>query len=372
MNDTTDAVVIGAGVVGLAVARALSAAGMETVVLERNGSIGEETSSRNSEVIHAGIYYSPGSLKAVTCVRGRSLLYAYAESHGVAYRHCGKLIVAGDESSLGRLAALKSTAERSGVTDLCNLGPAEVTEREPQVHAAGGLYSPSSGIIDSHQLMLSLQGDLESHGGHVVLCSPLLEGRLRQSGLHRLTVGGAAETEIAARIVVNAAGLDARAVGSRLSGWSHDHMPAQYYAKGHYYTYSGISPFSHLVYPLPEPGGLGIHATIDLAGQVRFGPDVAWVEVPDYRFDTSTRGAFLAAIERYYPGLERDRLQPGYTGIRPKLSGRGDEARDFLLLGPGDHGIPGFCSLHGIESPGLTACLALAERVRDEVAEHAA
>jgi L-2-hydroxyglutarate oxidase LhgO len=368
MTITTDAVVIGAGVVGLAVARALSAGGMETVVLERNAGIGEETSSRNSEVVHAGIYYPPGSLKAVTCVQGRSLLYAHAESHGVAHRRCGKLIVAGDERGLERLAALKSTAERCGVTDLRTLGPAEVAELEPEVRCAGGLYSPSSGIIDTHQLMLSLQGDLEKHGGHVVLRSPVIEGRLGIRDRHRLTIGGGAETEIATRIVVNAAGLEAGRVGARLAGWPSDRMPAQYYAKGHYFTYTGPPPFRHLVYPLPELGGLGIHATIDLAGQVRFGPDVAWIEVPDYHFDTSTKSAFLSAIKPYFPGLDRHRLQPGYTGIRPKLTDSSGPPRDFAILGPAEHGIPGFCSLHGIESPGLTACLALAERVRKQVA----
>ena len=269
MSYTTDAVVIGAGVVGLAVARALATAGMETVVLERNGNIGEETSSRNSEVIHAGIYYPPGSLKALSCVQGRSLLYRYAEAHGVPYRRCGKLIVAADRSGLDRLAALKSGAERCGVSDLRFLGPVELAELEPEVEAAGGIYSPSSGIIDAHQLMVSLQGELERHGGHVVVHSPVIEGRLDRGSRHRLSVGGHPEAEISARIVVNATGLHARAVGARLSGWSHDRLPAQYYAKGHYYSYTGVPPFRHLVYPLPEPGGLGIHATVDLAGRVR-------------------------------------------------------------------------------------------------------
>tara|TARA_R110002110_G_scaffold413729_1_gene641549 strand:+ start:27824 stop:28936 length:1113 start_codon:yes stop_codon:yes gene_type:complete len=367
MDYSTDVVVIGAGVVGLAIARELAATGLETIVLESAAHIGEETSSRNSEVIHAGIYYPPGSVKANTCVRGKQLLYDYIESHGVPHRQCGKLVVASSEAERGSLQAIQDRAERCAVSDLRWLDAAAIAELEPQVSGSVGLFSPSTGIVDSHQLMLALQGDIESLCGSIALSSPVLSGTLDPRSKHVLRVGGDAETELGCRFLINASGLFARDVGLQLRGAQWSQPPAAYYAKGHYYSYPGKPPFSHLVYPLPEAGGLGVHATIDLAGQVRFGPDVRWVDEIDYAFDDSQREAFAAAVRRYYPGLDSTRLQPGYTGIRPKVSAPGAPASDFTILLQGHHGVPGFCSLHGIESPGLTACLAIAEYVSGEL-----
>ena len=364
MGLSTDAVVIGAGIVGLAVARELSRRGLEVIVLEKASGIGEETSSRNSEVIHAGIYYPRGSLKARTCVRGKKLLYRFLQTHQVPFSRCGKIVVAGSEKDRPRLEQIKSGADHCGVTDLRGLDAVDLNALEPLVKGEMGLYSPSTGIVDAHQLMLAIQGELESAGGALAFTTPVESGRLSRSGDHIVRVGGESPVELSCRLLVNAAGLHAGDVWSR---FEHDtepaKIPAQYFAKGHYYTYSGSSPFSHLVYPLPEPGGLGIHATLDLGGQVRFGPDVRWTDTIDYAFDESVKGDFVRVIKRYFPGLDETRLQPGYTGIRPKIVGPGKENGDFAILGPAHHRIPGFCSLHGIESPGLTASLAIAEEV---------
>jgi L-2-hydroxyglutarate oxidase LhgO len=368
----TDAVVIGAGVVGLAVARELALRGLEVIVLEQEERIGEGSSSRNSEVIHAGIYYEPGSRKARSCVRGRALLYAFLAMHGIPRARCGKLIV-GARGDRAVLAGIRQRAERAGVTDLEDLDAHAIHEREPQVQAEIGLFSPSTGIVDSHQLMLALQAALEAAGGHVVTRSPVESGQVGVAQReHRLVVGGSEPAEIRCRILVNAAGLHAREVWQRIvTAASADRAPGQFFAKGHYYAYQAPPPFRHLVYPVPEPGGLGIHATLDLAGQLRFGPDVRWVDRIDYRFDDSERARFVAAIRAYYPGLDETRLVPAYTGIRPKIVGPGAAAADFCLLGPREHGIAGFCSLHGIESPGLTASLAIAEDVAALVLESA-
>ncbi len=361
MDYQTDAVVIGAGVVGLAVARELARSGVETVVLEQGPHIGEETSSRNSEVIHAGIYYPPGSVKAATCVRGKRLLYEFLESHQVPYQRCGKLVVAPPGCGREALEPISQRASQCGVEDLEWVDAAGIGELEPDVDGSWAILSPSTGIVDSHQLMLALRGDLESAGGMLAVSSPVESGAVVKLGTHRLTVGGATPTDIGCKILVNASGLSARSLWEKLVGDAE--APAQYYAKGHYYSYGGKAPFSRLVYPLPEAGGLGVHATLDLGGQVRFGPDVRWVDEVDYSFDDSGRADFVDAIRRYYPDLNEDRLQPGYTGIRPKVVGPGEPAGDFTLFGPQQHGIPGLVSLHGIESPGLTACLAIAERV---------
>ncbi len=361
MDYQTDAVVVGAGVVGLAVGRALASSGIETVVLEQGPHIGEETSSRNSEVIHAGIYYPPGSMKAATCVRGKHLLYEFLESHQVPHRRCGKLVVAPPGCGREALEPIRRRAAECGVEDLEWVDAAGIRDLEPHVEGSWALLSPSTGIVDSHQLMLALQGDLESAGGVLAVSSPVDSGAAAGAGPHRLVVGGDTPAEIGCEILVNASGLSARSLWRKLV--SDVDAPLQYYAKGHYYSYGGKAPFSRLVYPLPEAGGLGVHATLDLSGQVRFGPDVRWVDRVDYSFDDSGRGDFVEAIRRYYPSLDEDRLQPGYTGIRPKIVGPGEPAGDFTLLGPQQHGIPGFVSLHGIESPGLTACLAIAERV---------
>lgn len=368
MTLSTDAVVIGAGVVGLATARALAIRGREVIVLERGDAIGTETSSRNSGVIHAGIYYPPDSLKARLCLEGRELLYAYARDRGVPHARCGKLVV-GSWAEQGTLDAIRSGAERCGVADLQMLDAAAIRALEPAVQADTGFFSPSTGIVDSHALMKALKADLEAAGGNVVLRSPVEGGALGRGGdPHVVRIGGADPAELRCRILINAAGLHAQAVWCALAGSEVAALaPRQFLAKGHYYAYSGESPFSHLVYPVPEQGGLGIHATLDLGGQLRFGPDVRWTASIDNCFDDSARERFLHAIARYFPGVDPLRLQPDYTGIRPKISGPGEAAADFFVLDGAEHGMRGVCSLHGIESPGLTASLALAEHVAGTV-----
>ncbi|MEM1435005.1 MAG: NAD(P)/FAD-dependent oxidoreductase [Pseudomonadota bacterium] len=358
-----EAVVIGGGVVGLACARELAQRGIETVLLEAADTIGSETSSRNSEVIHAGIYYPPGSAKAALCVRGKGLLYEYLQSHGISHRRCGKLIVATRAEELSRLREIQDRALAAGVPDLEPLDQALVARLEPAVRAVAGVLSPSTGILDSHQFMLQLQADIEALGGTVLLRHQVTGGRL-QDGQLRLRL--APELELGCRYLINATGNAARAVLASLLGAGAE-LPEQHYAVGHYYSYSGGSPFRRLVYPVPVAGGLGIHATLDLAGQVRFGPDVRWRSAVDYTFDDSERPAFAAAIERYFPAVESRRLQPAYTGVRPKLLGPGAGDTDFLLLDEASHGYAGLLSLHGIESPGLTASLAIAEQVCDRL-----
>lgn len=362
MSEKIDCVVIGAGVVGLACARALALAGREVVVLEAHPWIGAETSSRNSEVIHAGIYYPSGSLKARACVAGKLALYDYCDSHGIAHQRCGKLIVATSEAQLSTLANLQQKAADNGVDDLSWLSPEEVRQREPAVRCVGALLSPSSGIIDSHGLMLAYQGDLEQAGGMVAFMSPLEGGEIRQEGI-LLRVGGDEPMEILAQSVVNCAGLHASKVATSLQGLAAEHIPETRYAKGNYYTLAGSSPFRRLIYPVPEEAGLGVHVTIDLGGQARFGPDVEWVEQLDYDVDPARAEVFYEAIRRYWPELPDGSILPAYAGIRPKLQSPGEPARDFYLQGPEEHGIAGLVNLYGIESPGLTASLALAEQV---------
>lgn len=358
MAETVDAVVIGAGVVGLAVARALALVGRDVLVLERNNRIGAETSSRNSEVIHAGIYYPPGSLKARLCRDGKHMLYAYCAERGIGHRQCGKLIVAGDDGQRPALSKIISCAEANGVTDLELLTADACIAREPEVRAVGGLFSPSTGIIDSHDFMTSLQGDLEAAGGMVVLNTAVTDVAIKVGQLTVVTGGPEAMT-LRPRSLVNAAGLGAPA----LAGGIVRDVPPLHLAIGHYYALSGKSPFRHLVYPLPADGGLGVHVTLDLAGQARFGPDVRWIEGVDYSFDDTRRDDFIDAIRTYYPGLDSARLSPAYTGIRPKLVGPGEAAADFRIDGPDRHGVDGLVNLFGIESPGLTAALAIADEV---------
>jgi L-2-hydroxyglutarate oxidase LhgO len=365
--EKVDAVVIGAGVVGLAVARALALRGIETVVLERANAVGTATSSRNSEVIHAGLYYRPGSLKAVLCVRGREALYRYCESHGVSHRRCGKLLVASGPAQSARLRQIGAQAAANGVIDLQALSGDQVRRLEPVLQADEALLSPSTGIVDTHGLMLALRGDLEAAGGAVALLSPV-EQVVRGAGLHVVQVGGEAPMELAARCIVNAAGLWAPAVAASIEGLAAGHVPHAHFAKGSYFSLSGRSPFSRLIYPMPEEAGLGVHLTLDLAGQARFGPDVEWIEPAtpddiDYHVDPARADGFADAIRRYWPGLPDGALQPAYSGVRPKLVGRGEPAADFVLQGPADHGVPGLVNLFGIESPGVTASLALAEEV---------
>jgi len=367
--ETADCIVIGAGVIGLAVARALALAGREVIVLEEEEAIGVHTSSRNSEVIHAGIYYPPGSLKARLCVEGRQILYRYCAEHGVAHRRCGKLIVATRAGQGVELDRIEAQARVSGVADLERLGAAAVHAMEPELRCVEALHSPSTGIIDSHGLMLALRGDAEARGAMLAFRSPVLAGTLTDRGIW-LEAGGAEPLTLAARAVVNAAGLNAQRVAASLEGFPAAHVPGTHYAKGNYYTLAGRVPFSRLIYPVPEAAGLGVHATLDLAGQARFGPDVEWLAegaAPDYRVDPRRADAFYAAIRDYWPGLPDDALAPGYAGIRPKLFGPGKPAADFVIQGPRVHGVPGLVHLFGIESPGLTASLAIAACVAAEL-----
>jgi len=354
-----DAVVIGAGVVGLAVARALAQEGREVLVVERHELIGSEISSRNSEVVHAGIYYPTGSLKARLCVRGKALLYSHCEAYNVPHERLGKIIVATSTSQFEALEQYQRQARLNGVGELPWMSREEILSLEPSVDALAGVYSESTGIIDSHAFMLSLVGDLEAAGGMIAFLTEVTDLEARATGV-RVHCG---DFDLDAQVVVNATGLAAPAMARRLGGTHQG-----YYAKGHYYTLSGASPFSHLVYPVAEAGGLGVHVTLDLGGQARFGPDVVWQEDEDYGFDGVDFSAFVAAIRSYYPDLDESRLHPGYTGIRPKLSPEGTPASDFVIEGPRETGVPGFVNLLGIESPGLTASLALAERVVELVA----
>jgi len=365
--DRVECAVIGAGVVGLAIARALAMAGREVVILESEDAIGTHTSSRNSEVIHAGIYYPKGSLKARSCVEGREKLYEYCVAHGVPHRRSGKLIVASSDDQLEELRAIQARAHANGVTDVVWLGRGQALALEPELRCVAALYSPSTGIIDSHALMLSYLGDAESHGAMLALRSPLIGGEITTDGI----VLHASELTLKAKSVVNSAGLRAPSVARTIEGFEGRFVPRELYAKGNYYSLLGKSPFSRLVYPVPEPGGLGVHVTLDLAGQARFGPDVEWVDriglKEDYAVDPRRAERFYAAIRRYWPGLRDGALAPGYAGIRPKTAGRGEPAPDFEVQGPAGHGVPGLVHLFGIESPGLTSSLALAERVLAEL-----
>ncbi len=365
--DAVDAVVVGAGVVGLAVGRALARAGLETLVLEREPAVGTQTSARNSEVLHAGLYYPTGSLKARLCVRGRAQLEEHLAAHGVRHRRCGKLIVATDEAQRPALDALALRAASNDVDDLQRLTAAEARALEPALDVVAALLSPSTGIVDSHALMLSLQAGLEAAGGAVVLRSPVLAIEPR-GGAHVIVTGGAAPTRIAARIVVNAAGLWATRLAASIPGAAAA-VPAARPSKGNYFSLVGRAPFRRLIYPLPEPGGLGVHLTLDLAGQARFGPDVEPMpdagdpDTFDYRVDAGRRGRFETAIRRWWPALADGALQPAYSGVRPRVEG----SDDFVLQGPAEHGIDGLIHLFGIDSPGLTASLALADEVVSRV-----
>jgi len=359
--DSVECIVIGAGVVGLALARHLALQGREVVVLEAEDRIGMGISSRNSEVIHAGIYYPAGSLKARLCVAGNRSLYAYCQAHGVAHRRCGKLIVATDDSQLEGLRRLQARAEINGV-DLQWLEAGAAREREPALHCTAALLSPSTGIVDSHGLMRALCLEAETQGASVVLQSPVLGGRRGTAGLE-VEVGGADPMTLQAGRVYNCAGLGAVPLARAFEGARPESLPPlpRRFAKGSYFSLAGTAPFSRLIYPVPSQGGLGVHLTLDLAGQARFGPDVEWVEHEDYDVDSRRADAFYAQVRRYWPKLPDGALQPAYAGIRPKLHGPGEPAPDFLIQREEAHGLPGLVNFLGIESPGLTACLALAE-----------
>ncbi len=366
MTEKIGAAVIGAGVVGLACARALALRGIETVILEANAAIGMETSSRNSEVIHAGIYYPAGSLKARLCVAGKSMLYDYCATHHVAHRRCGKLLVATTPDQEEGLAALRRKAEANGVLDLQAIGAAQLKALEPDLRASAALLSPSTGIIDSHGLMLALLGEAEAHGAALALKSPLLRAEANTGG-YLLEVGGAEPMRLQAGLLINSAGLHAARVAKTIDGLDVRHVPRLHLARGHYFSLAGKAPFSRLVYPLPEPGGLGVHVTLDLGGQARFGPDVEWVDAIDYAVDPRRAEVFYGEVRKYWPDLPDGALQPAYSGIRPKLAGPGERQADFLIQSHAAHGLPGLINLFGIESPGLTACLALAEHACGEL-----
>jgi L-2-hydroxyglutarate oxidase LhgO len=376
MSDAVDTVVIGAGAVGLAIARELALLGREVIVLEKNRAIGEETSARNSEVIHAGIYYPPGSLKARLCVEGRQRLYAYCAEKGVAHRRCGKLIVAVHKAQRAKLDALRRTALANGVADLEPLDEREIAALEPAVRGFAALWSPSTGIVDSHALMLAYRGDLERAGGSVALRARCTAA-VREGDLMRLScdVDGDA-TDLHARIVVNAAGLHALDV-ARLIAQPGLELPPARFAKGNYFVCRGKSPFTHLVYPVPEDGGLGTHATLDLAGRTRFGPNVEWLpagtraEDLDYAVDARLADAFYAAIKTYWPAIPGGSLEPAYSGVRPKINGPGEPAADFAIHVQTAQGAPRVAQLFGIESPGLTASLAIAAHVAALLARRA-
>jgi L-2-hydroxyglutarate oxidase LhgO len=359
-----ETLIIGAGVVGLAIARTLAIDGQDVLIVEKNDIIGSETSARNSEVIHAGIYYPKGSLKARLCVEGKYLLYDHCASHGVPNKQLGKLIVASDDSQMAALASIRQKATNNGVDDLVFLDQRALRHREPALGAIGGLFSPSTGIIDSHAYMLSLQGDAEAHGAQLAFNTKAESWEQLPAGGFRVHFAGADEMALSCRNLIICGGLHASRFAANSTTKPAGVRPTLY-AKGNYFRLAGRAPFSHLIYPVPEPGGLGVHLTLDIGGQTRFGPDVEWVDEIDYEVDPARSEKFYAAIRAYWPGLPDNALEPDYAGIRPKLVGPGKPAADFEIAGPSDHGMDGLVGLYGIESPGLTASLAVAQHVRD-------
>jgi L-2-hydroxyglutarate oxidase LhgO len=361
--EQVDCVVIGAGVVGLAIARALAMRGREVIVLEAADGIGTGTSSRNSEVIHAGIYYARGSLKARLCVRGKEMLYAFCTERGVAHRRCGKLIVANSQAQVAQLHGIVAKAAANGVDDLVLISREQAREMEPALECVAAVHSPSTGIVDSHAFMLALQGEAESHAGLVALHAQVARARCLDDGIVLTMEDG---TVLKAATVVNSAGLHAPGLATRFDGLGVQHVPQPFYAKGNYFTLAGRSPFSRLIYPVPESAGLGVHLTLDLGGQAKFGPDVQWVDSPeDLVVDPARGDAFYAEVRKYWPALADGALIPGYAGIRPKIQAPHEVGRDFVIDGPQVHGVPGLVNLFGIESPGLTSSLAIGEHVAD-------
>ncbi|PLX73226.1 MAG: FAD-dependent oxidoreductase [Azoarcus sp.] len=362
--ETIDCVVIGAGVVGLACARALAQAGREVIILERETTFGSGISARNSEVIHAGLYYAPGSLKAHLCVSGRDKLYRYCAERGIGHQRCGKLLVAPRPQQTDALKNIHARAQTNGVHDLRWLNSSEIRDMEPELDAHAALLSPSTGIVDSHGLMLGLLGDAEHHGAMLALASPVRGGRVDGDGIVlQIVDDSGTETELRAGCVINAAGLDAIDIAHHIEGVPTAALPQAHFARGVYFTYRGRAPFSRLIYPIPEAGGLGVHLTLDLGGQAKFGPDVEWIDAPDYSVDPARAERFYTAIRKWWPALEDGRLDPGYAGVRPKIVGPGAPDADFRFDGPAQHGIPGLIQLFGIESPGLTASMAIGEHV---------
>ncbi|MDO1560175.1 NAD(P)/FAD-dependent oxidoreductase [Brevundimonas sp. 2R-24] len=360
-----DAVVVGAGAVGLACAYALSARGLSVIVLEKEGGIGQGISSRNSEVIHGGLYYPAGSLKARFCVEGRRKLYAFLEKHGVDYERCGKLVVATEPDELERLDAILASALANGVEGMERLTAEEARAMEPELRAAGALLSPESGVFDSHGYMLALEGEIEKHGGAIALNTPFEGARPLPDGGFEVRAGGPEPTTLTTGRLVIAAGLGAQDCAARIESFPPGQIPALHFGKGSYFLYAGKAPFSRLVYPLPIPGALGTHYRRDLGGQARFGPDLEFVEHEDYTVDPARADGFYAYVRRFWPGLPDGALSPDYAGIRPKLHGPGQPQPDFVLMDRAGHGLPGLMALFGIESPGLTSSLAIGEAVAD-------
>jgi len=354
--------VVGAGVVGLAAARALAIAGHEVVVAEAMNTIGTGVSSRNSEVIHAGLYYSTGSLRAVHCPRGRRMLYGFCASHGVPHRKCGKLVVAAQAGEIARLQAIHAQAVANGVEGVAIISAQEAQKLEPALSCVAAMISPETGVVDSHRFMLALRGDLEDHGGAIAFNTPI-ERLERSRGGWQARFGGSDPQSIAVDAVVNCAGLGAQRLARATAGYPCERIPRLVLAKGNYFNYSGRPAFSRLIYPVPVPGGLGVHVTLDLAGRMRFGPDVEWIESENYDVASERAQSFYASIRKYWPALPDNSLAPDYAGIRPKLSGPGEPAVDFMVEGPAQHGLAGLVSLFGIESPGLTCALPLAAQV---------
>lgn len=367
--DTVDCVVIGAGVVGLAIARSLAQQGREVIIVEREAMFGSITSSRNSEVIHAGIYYPQGSLKAKLCVEGKQRLYDYCEAFHVPHRHCGKLIVATNATQEQELQRIQQKAIANGVTDLQPLTGDEAKALEPALRSCAALFSPSTGIVDAHEFMLSLLGQAEAAGALISYMTEIDRLVPDEHGI-ALFAKDFDEPVVHARCVINAAGLDAPALAGATTGLTEEHRPQAYLAKGNYFSLTGKAPFSHLIYPVPEQGGLGVHLTLDLGGQARFGPDVEWVDEIDYVVNPARGDQFYDVIRDYWPALKDDSLVPGYSGMRPKISPQGAAAADFRIDGPDTHGVPGLINLFGIESPGLTASLAIAQHVADLTDQH--
>ena len=367
MAAAVECVVIGGGIIGLAVARALARAGREVLLLEKERWIGPDTSSRNSEVIHAGLYYPEGSLKARLCVDGKKQLYDYCAERDVPHKRIGKLIVGVNEEEIPILRRVIAHAAAAGVGDLEWLDGADARRMEPALSCVAAFHSPSTGIIDSHALMQAYQADAEQAGATIVLRAPVLAGRVTESGFI-LEIGGAERMSLECKILVNSAGLYAPSLARRIDGIPPNTIPKDYYCRGVYFTLAGRAPFRRLVYPVPEHAGLGIHLTLDMAGAARFGPDTEWIDGIDYTVDARRGDKFYAAIRSYWPGIADGTLQPGYAGIRPKISGAKEPAADFMIAGPERHGVPGLVNLFGIESPGLTASLALAARVAAQLA----
>ncbi len=361
MSTDIDCIVVGAGVVGLAIARALALSGREVMVVEAAEGIGTGTSARNSEVIHAGIYYPAGSLKAKLCVQGRHMLYAYCAEKGVAHKRLGKLIVATSEDEIAKLDDILSKARINGVDDMELLTAAQAQALEPALFCTAALLSPSTGIIDSHGLMLAYQGDAENAGAQCVFHTPLLSGEVRGDGGFNLQFGGADAMQLSCNVLINASGLHAPTLARKIRGVPESSIPTEYLCKGSYFTLQGRAPFTRLIYPTPHHAGLGVHLTLDLGGQAKFGPDTEWIDKVDYDIDPSRCDGFYEAVRTYWPGMPDASLAPGYTGIRPKISGPHEPAADFMIVGPATHGIPGLVNLFGIESPGLTSSLAIAQ-----------